>query len=1324
MNDLIEPLKGPGLDWTGERYVPELAGQIALEHVHRYLFARQICRGKDVLDIASGEGYGSDILAGQAASVVGVDISEDAVAHGTRRYGRPNLRFLQGECAAIPLPSASVDVVVSFETIEHHDQHHAMMSEIKRVLRPGGVLVLSSPDKYEYAAAVGEANPYHVKELSRLELTSLLDQHFAHHLLYGQKILYGSVLCREEGATRFVGYNYQDKTCLGHSGLVKPVYLVAIASDATLPEADSSLLEQNFLESDFALAGIKLVNEQREQLEQLRSREKIFNEQREQLEQLREREKRWITRARLMDCKLSDDMSAQAEVASHMTKGWFGNLLVKHTRDFRLLADSVLFSPVHYLSNCPGARQSQMDPLAHYLKHGVRKSGGPHPLFDGAWYLACNPDVAARKLNPLVHYLRHGAREGRSPHPLFDVNLYQDLYPEASHGHADPLVHYLQVGARAGYRPHWLFDAKTYLERNPEILKAGLNPVQHYLQVGWLLGYPAHWAFDEDYYLSSNPDVLELRLPPLLHYLVKGYREGRWPNPDFDPAAYLKRNPELQRTGENPLIHYVRGCDHPRLPGRAPAASVPGTPAGTAMAGPAVPAEKPSGRSAQSRVSEPTAALIKLFEAEWGESESALLMNRMRNYRLPFSSDANITPPTDADIAAMLMEIEAHPVPSGTHDRPDVSIIIPVYNQLAYTLACICSVLASPSRYSYEILIGDDASTDATGQIFAQRRGCVRRIGTGANQGFIRNCNQAAREARGRYLVFLNNDTFVLPGWLDELIGTLESDDSIGLAGSRLIYPDGRLQEAGGILWQDLSAWNYGRYENPRRPEYAYRRDVDYISGASIALSRQDWETLGGFDEWYDVAYGEDSDLALRVRRDGKRVVYQPLSMLLHFEGISSGTDTSKGVKAYQVSNARKLRERWASTVAGHRPNGHEPLLEKERVVRGRVLVIDHCTPTPDQDAGSLTCLEIMKAFQGNGFKVTFIPEDNFLYMPKETRDLQRIGIEAVYYPFYRSVRDYLKDYGSLFDVVLIFRSGAAGRHLDTVRKTCPQARVVFHTSDLHYIREMRQAELDGDQEKLRKAERTRKLELGLIESVDLTIVHSTFEQEVLHQESPGSAVYVFPWILDPVGCRTPFDQRQGLLFLGGYRHLPNVDAVLYFAREVWPRVRAAIPDITFHVVGSHPPPEVQKLDGKDGIIVTGFVEHLEPYFEKARMSIAPIRYGAGIKGKVAMSMAHGVPVVATGCAAEGMGLSHGQDVLIADDPQAMAEAVITLHRDQALWRTLSGNSLDFVERNYGSRLGLARIREILAQSGYVPRTGPVSGVDPTTSMSTTKAKK
>jgi GT2 family glycosyltransferase len=693
--------------------------------------------------------------------------------------------------------------------------------------------------------------------------------------------------------------------------------------------------------------------------------------------------------------------------------------------------------------------------------------------------------------------------------------------------------------------------------------------------------------------------------------------------------------------------------------------------------------------------------LRRFLAAEFGDATAVEVIARIERFRLPIPGQQPAAmKQVDCSQDEAVAWAQAIALRAGQRPRadgpPDVSIVVPVYNQAPFTLACLDALMAHASRYRFEVLVGDDGSSDATAAALSVPIAGVRHVRHAQNLGFVRNCNATAAHAAGRHVLFLNNDTLVLPGWLDELIGTLDADPGIGLVGSKLVYPDGRMQECGAIVWRDGSAWNYGRLDDPRRPEFGYLRDVDYISGASIALRTGLWTQLGGFDELFVPAYAEDADLAFRVRAHGLRTVVQPLSQLLHFEGVTSGTDLGAGAKAYQVDNLRKLHARWETTLASHRDNAVEPELEKERRIARRALFIDHCTPTPDEDAGSLVAFEVMRAFLSNGYKVTFIPEDNFAHVGRHTRDLQRLGIETIHHPAFANMRAFLAARKDPFDVIFLHRFGVAAKHLDALRRAYPEARVVFLNADLHYLREMRQAELDADSAAATRANQTRERELAVIGKVDVALVHSDHEQALLQRELPASRIVLFPLVHEPAAQVAPLSAREGVCFVGGFRHPPNADGIAWFVDAVWPLVLEQVPGARLHVVGSHMPPEIRALGQAPGVEAVGFVDDLDRFLDRRRVSIAPLRYGAGAKGKVAGSLARGLPVVCTPVAAEGMGLTPDLDVLVGDSPQALARHVVTLLTDDARWQAMSEASLAYA-RDVTSRASAhRRMRELL----------------------------
>lgn len=243
MNPLTE------LPWTGERFVPSLQGENALEHLHRYALANLLASGKRVLDIACGEGYGAHLLAEKAISVVGVDLDTTAITHARAKYSLPNLEFIQGDCASLPLHDASVDLVVSFETLEHHAEHEAMMSELRRVLSPTGMLLISTPDRRHYSDERNFVNSFHVRELYADEFRQLILRYFPHADFYGQRIVYGSLVAPFAGTGAFTSFSGDCNCLTGSSGVMTPLYLVALASSCPLPALPSSIFDDTLAQT-------------------------------------------------------------------------------------------------------------------------------------------------------------------------------------------------------------------------------------------------------------------------------------------------------------------------------------------------------------------------------------------------------------------------------------------------------------------------------------------------------------------------------------------------------------------------------------------------------------------------------------------------------------------------------------------------------------------------------------------------------------------------------------------------------------------------------------------------------------------------------------------------------------------------------------------------------------------------------------------------------------------------------------------------------------------------------------------------------------------
>lgn len=613
---------------------------------------------------------------------------------------------------------------------------------------------------------------------------------------------------------------------------------------------------------------------------------------------------------------------------------------------------------------------------------------------------------------------------------------------------------------------------------------------------------------------------------------------------------------------------------------------------------------------------------------------------------------------------------------------PVASIIIPAYGQLDFTLACLHSLAHCKDHTRFEVIVVDDASTDDSADRLAGIRG-LRLHRNAENLGFIGACNAGAALARGEFLVFLNNDTVVQPGWLDALLATFAAHPGTGLAGSKLIYPDGRLQEAGGIVFSDASGWNYGRFDDPEHPAYNYVREVDYCSGAAVALPRALFESLDGFDNYYAPAYYEDTDLAMRIRAAGLKVRYQPRSVVVHYEGVTSGTDLSRGVKLHQVANQQKFLARWRETLRTQHPApGTDIRRACEHRVRHRTLALDACTPTPDRDSGSLRMQALLSILREQGSAVSFFPE-NHAHDGRYTEALQQLGLAVWWQPWLGSIPRWLEENGPRFDLVIASRHYVLSPLLPLLRQFAPQARIVFDTVDLHHLREQREAELSGDAAQIRAAARTRDNELALIRQANCTWVVSEAERVLLAEELPEAPVEVVSNIHTVRGLGPDFEQRSGLLFVGGFRHPPNVDAALWLVDEILPRIHAVLPEVELHLVGGDAPEHVVRRGERPGVRFHGYVADLVELMDRTRVGVAPLRYGAGVKGKVNHALAHGQPMVATHCAVEGMHLVDGEDVLVAEDAEAFAAAVIRLYTDANLWRRLAAGGLVNTQRYF-----------------------------------------
>lgn len=1296
-----------------ERFKPSLRGQLAYEHIHRYASVLDLVAGCKVLDLACGEGYGSALIATKAAEVIGVDIDAATVTRAGQVYSEHrNLSFIDADVADLPFGPSEFDLVVSFETIEHVEHQAQMLDEIARVLKPSGRLVISTPNKSIYSGPDRMANPFHVKELDLKSFLTLLGANFAHTEIYGQRFYIGSVLApfgtdsHSRERTEFAGFSRRE----GRGLVVEratpvardPEYLIAVCSREVLPRrkhqssiyidpADDLWLQQEKLlrwasrlheEDELLRARVVSVGCELEeatgQLQAERRRSEVLTQQ---LDQSRKLVELLETDARATMVSFAASTERSTKASEYALSLGSSLELAKSNADAALRrleerTQAFVESEQMLVLDLAACNQSLRDVTAHAAALEIALAGEK----------ARHQFVAAALREERENFQFDIARRDEQAQAMktraaeLETELNTMLSTERTRrGCAE---------AELSTEREWA--AREIARRSEQIQALTVRAAE--LDAD-LVGARAHRDRLESELAESR---LRLQQEIAAHGVILRLLEARLADEKVRPeAAEVGHRGDVAKTNktatQSSKVQHVNGSAAAHPLGIGDAAAADQVQISSTNGRPWLPGDLVDFWISQN--------LRDHLVEQHGEDAVAPIEYLMALVS-HFDSGKNdiIASPMGRALIDRIVRLSAQ---TRQVEAPDVTIVIPVYNGLIYTLTAILSILQTPSRYSYEILIGDDCSTDATEAVLSGIGGCVRHFRNTKNKGFLGNCNATAGQARGRYIVLLNSDVITLPGWLDELIGTFSSARNVGLVGSKLINGDGSLQEAGGIFWNDGSAWNFGRNQNPRLPQFNYLKDVDYCSGAAIALPAELWLALRGFDRIYTPAYCEDSDIAFRVRAVGLRCVYQPHSEVIHHEGKSHGSDTSVGVKAFQVLNQQKFAARWRHVLArDHFPNGENVFVARDRSRnKPHVLFIDHYVPQWDRDAGSRTMYHYMKLMADRGFQVVLWP-DNLYKDIIYVKQLQQLGVEVIYSESYEGrFQQWFSESRRWIRYAFCSRPQITQRYLDFLR-TSPNTKILYYGHDLHWKRLLSQHEVTKEAKLLSDSAAMKQLEHDVCDAAHVVLYPSKEECDYV-RSSFGSQKEVVELPM-AIFTSDELDSARrhiksiasgtstSIVFVGGFNHTPNKDAVKWFLDEVMPLVRKKNSEICLKIVGSNLPEDWRALASAD-VEMVGQVDDrtLDAIYATCAATLVPLRYGAGVKGKTIAAFARGVPVVSTSVGLQG--IDGGDEVAFrADTASDFAAAIVLSVEDRSAAAQRAMNALTFVSEHY-SEVAAAR---------------------------------
>ena len=641
--------------------------------------------------------------------------------------------------------------------------------------------------------------------------------------------------------------------------------------------------------------------------------------------------------------------------------------------------------------------------------------------------------------------------------------------------------------------------------------------------------------------------------------------------------------------------------------------------------------------------------------------------------------------------------------------NPQISLLIYIRYNHVHAYNCLLSIKKHiEPKFPIEIIIINDgeSSNKKLAKFLSQVSGVqiVTPETSATSLGYLKAFNLAAEKAQGKFLWFLDQDCQLSDRCLPNLLEIITSGDydrdrsdnsgRIGLVGSKLTFENSELHNAGGAIWQDGSVWQYGYRDFRGEPEYNYVRAIDFCPAIASLVDAQLFQAVNGFSENYDSPLYAEADFGLAAQEQGYKVIYQPKSEVIYRQdpkpkkqNRSENSHVNPSENDNENPNAldiKKLGHKWCdrlrSQYLADRPENREAA-PRRLLPTPTILIVDTLVPAYDKESGSYRLFNIMKILQQLGYHIIFLPDYGHEQEPY-TSELESMGIEVLYFTHKQADwQERLERRLGIIDLAWVCRPELCAKYFPILQKR-PAIKSLYDTIDLHFLRLKRQWELAAHKTPQQEKEwqEMQVMEVKAAQAADLTIVVTDVEKCILEELNVNN-VRVVPNIHQIYDRPVPkFSDRDRILFIGGYYHKPNIDAVIWLCQEIMPLIWAKHPEIHLTLLGSNPSPKVKALKS-DRVSVPGYIKDVEPYFLNHRVFVAPLRYGAGMKGKIGHSLSYGLPTVTTVIGAEGMGLSSGFDAMIADSAETFAEQVLQLYTDETLWSHISHNAIAAVQQ-------------------------------------------